>query len=290
MDRHHGTCPDGSRLTKCLYFLTGKRYESGGSTWYSGNPLGPSINENMTSGSLPLESNAHSVQGIQRADHSSSVVSIGAAEDAADIVIIHTHPLFIKALQDVLVQVTPTPQIHVFNSVAAAYAGCRYKIRPIVCLDASLDDGGGTNWIMKVRCQWPEACVIALVDQEIDAQRNPYINAGATKVIPKDAPIRRFIEDFQQLVDHRTDQSINRPRFEPSTYSPFESALTPRQREVLDLIAQGLCNKRIARRLNIAEATTKAHIYAIFRTLAVANRTQAVLRAKTTGVLSMKLW
>lgn len=53
--------------------------------------------------------------------------------------------------------------------------------------------------------------------------------------------------------------------------------LTPRQREVLALIAEGLPNKEIARRLNISEATTKIHAGALMRVLGVKNRTEAAL-------------
>jgi hypothetical protein len=68
MDRHHGTCPNGSSLTTCLCFLAGKLYESEGSAWYSGDFFGPSIDEIMTSENPPVEPNAHSILGIQRAD------------------------------------------------------------------------------------------------------------------------------------------------------------------------------------------------------------------------------
>lgn len=53
--------------------------------------------------------------------------------------------------------------------------------------------------------------------------------------------------------------------------------LTPRQREVLTLIAEGLHNKEIARRLNISEATTKIHAGALMRALGVRNRTEAAV-------------
>ncbi|NNM74078.1 response regulator transcription factor [Enterovirga sp. DB1703] len=56
--------------------------------------------------------------------------------------------------------------------------------------------------------------------------------------------------------------------------------LTPRQREVFLLIAEGLSNKEIAQRLEISEATAKIHIAAVFRVLQVRNRTEAALLAR----------
>lgn len=74
-----------------------------------------------------------------------------------------------------------------------------------------------------------------------------------------------------------------RPTLEASGYVGTQKVfqeidkLTPRQREVLALIAEGLPNKEIARRLNISEATTKIHAGALMRVLGVKNRTEAAL-------------
>ena len=61
--------------------------------------------------------------------------------------------------------------------------------------------------------------------------------------------------------------------------------LTPRQLEVLKLLGEGLPNKLICRRLNIATGTVKVHISGIFRELGVASRLQAVVAARRCGLL-----
>lgn len=58
------------------------------------------------------------------------------------------------------------------------------------------------------------------------------------------------------------------------------AALTPREREVLALVREGLANKQIARRLGISERTVKAHLTAVFAALGVQDRTQAALWAE----------
>jgi DNA-binding NarL/FixJ family response regulator len=58
------------------------------------------------------------------------------------------------------------------------------------------------------------------------------------------------------------------------------AALTPREREVLALVAEGLPNKLIARRLEISEKTVKAHLTRVFEQIGVSDRTQAALWAK----------
>ena len=68
--------------------------------------------------------------------------------------------------------------------------------------------------------------------------------------------------------------------------TPRGGPLTPRQLQVLELLAQGHPNKRIATRLGVSEATVKIHLGAIFRALEVANRTQAVRAAQRLGLLA----
>ena len=62
------------------------------------------------------------------------------------------------------------------------------------------------------------------------------------------------------------------------------AALTPREREVLALVAAGLANKQIARRLGISDRTVKAHLTSVFARLGVEDRTQAALWAQRNGL------
>ena len=64
-----------------------------------------------------------------------------------------------------------------------------------------------------------------------------------------------------------------------------QEKLTPRQLEVLALLCEGLPNKLIARRLDMASGTVKVHVVRILRALSVANRLQAVLEAGRLGLL-----
>jgi len=73
---------------------------------------------------------------------------------------------------------------------------------------------------------------------------------------------------------------------DPSNAHAVVSALTPRQREILDGLAQGLSNKQVARRLGVSPNTVKVHLAALFRTLNANNRTQAVMFAQRRGLLS----
>lgn len=80
---------------------------------------------------------------------------------------------------------------------------------------------------------------------------------------------------------HLTLASDNKRRFD----APRQVHLTPRQRDVLALLCEGLPNKLICRRLNISPGTVKAHISSILRELGVSSRLQAVVTARERSVL-----
>jgi DNA-binding NarL/FixJ family response regulator len=74
------------------------------------------------------------------------------------------------------------------------------------------------------------------------------------------------------------------PVMEPPEQAPAE-ALTPREREVLRLLAEGLANKQIAKRLGVSEHTVKFHLNAIMGKLGAESRTEAVVRATRAGLI-----
>lgn len=75
------------------------------------------------------------------------------------------------------------------------------------------------------------------------------------------------------------------PVLPPDTTTPLTEPLSPRQREILQLLGQGLSNPEIAQRLHIAVSTVRWHVKNIYRKLDVHNRTQAALRARALGIL-----
>ena len=102
-----------------------------------------------------------------------------------------------------------------------------------------------------------------------------------------------IVGEFATLAEASTSRSDadailladrNRPRrLEPTA---FEETLTPREIEVLELLAEGLPNKAIAARLDISDQTVKFHVAAICGKLGAANRTDAVRRAVRQGLIT----
>jgi DNA-binding NarL/FixJ family response regulator len=133
------------------------------------------------------------------------------------------------------------------------------------------------------------APVLALVPDE--AAGELALAAGARGLLLRDAAPGALLAALQAVARGLTvfDSTLSpvRPssRAAPSPTSP--EALTPREREVLALLAEGLSNKAIADRLTISEHTAKFHVNAVLAKLGVQRRTEAVVRAARLGLVTL---
>jgi two-component system, NarL family, nitrate/nitrite response regulator NarL len=133
------------------------------------------------------------------------------------------------------------------------------------------------------------APVLALVPDE--AAGELALAAGARGLLLRDAAPGALLAALQAVARGLTvfDSTLSpvRPtsRAAPSPASP--EALTPREREVLALLAEGLSNKAIADRLTISEHTAKFHVNAVLAKLGVQRRTEAVVRAARLGLVTL---
>jgi two-component system, NarL family, nitrate/nitrite response regulator NarL len=138
--------------------------------------------------------------------------------------------------------------------------------------------------------------VVALVNDEAVAVQA--WAAGAQGLLSRSAPAERIAAglaaaaqaltvvdaDYRAAIAGREAPPPALPRF-PGDESPVVEELTPRELEVLRLLAEGLPNKTIAQRLDISEHTVKFHVNALLGKLGVGSRTEAVVRATRLGLI-----
>ena len=156
--------------------------------------------------------------------------------------------------------------------------------RPDVTLmDLCMPGLNGADAINEIRAVDPEARIIILTtyDGEEDVYRA--MRAGAKSYLLKDIGREELFRCIREVHAGKT--------FLPAAIAiklaehlPTES-LTPRELEVLELLAQGKQNKRIGTKLAISEVTVKSHVQSIFRKLRVLSRTEAIAVATRRGLL-----
>jgi DNA-binding NarL/FixJ family response regulator len=160
----------------------------------------------------------------------------------------------------------------------------------VVLVDATLGSHDSHRLVESVRKEVPESKVIVMDLLPAHEDIIAFIKAGANGFIVKDATIEDFVRTIRSiaggadvvppaltgtLLSHIVDQAVMR-----STAAVLEAVqMTKREREVTSLIAEGLSNKEIAQRLNIATYTVKSHVHNILEKLALHSRLQIAAHA-----------
>lgn len=154
----------------------------------------------------------------------------------------------------------------------------------VVLMDLSMPRVDGLEATRRLREAGIESRVLILTSFADGEGVRDAVRAGVTGYLMKDVlktellAAIRLAADGVPTLHPRAQQHLMRGIAEPETPSPF-TVLTPRERDVLALLARGESNKRIAAALNLSIGTVKGYVSAIFEKLGVEDRTQAALLA-----------
>ena len=182
----------------------------------------------------------------------------------------------------------------------------------LVLMDVRMPQMDGLEATRQIKADHPEVSVLIITTYENPDYLLEAIKAGAAGYVLKDAPnrqllnaMRRALQGESPINQELATQLIRAPgrRSPPSLQllvlrrlpkhmrAPHLKArrllleeLTPREEEVLGLVAQGKTNQEIARSLSISRATAKVHVRHIIAKLGVSDRTQAAVRALGLGL------
>ncbi|MBY8856371.1 response regulator transcription factor [Nocardia sp. CA2R105] len=172
------------------------------------------------------------------------------------------------------------------------------RLRPdVVLMDVRMPEMNGLDAARAILAAGfdPPVRVLMLTTFDIDDYVYEALSLGASGFLLKDAPAEelvravRVVADGQALlaptVTRRLIADVTRRRAR-RTPSPALNALTPREREVLELIARGMSNNEIAETLFVAEQTVKTHVSKVFSKLDLRDRAQAVVLAYESGLVT----
>jgi two-component system, NarL family, response regulator DevR len=181
------------------------------------------------------------------------------------------------------------PDIEVVGESGSAQEATRIipALRPqVAILDARLPDGNGVVVCRDVRSRDPNIRAIILTSYQDDEALFDAIMAGASGYLLKQVRGTDLVEAIRTVAAGRslldpgvTQQVLERLRSGGQQDPPELGSLTPQERRILDLIAQGLTNRQIGAELLIAEKTVKNHVSSMLAKLGVERRTQAAILA-----------
>jgi len=158
----------------------------------------------------------------------------------------------------------------------------------VVLMDLVMPNTDGIATIRRLRETREQPTVLVLTSFLDDVHVFAALQAGAAGYLLKDVQPDELVRAIRQV--HRGESALHpkvAARLVQHTAQPAGFAdFTPRERDVLRLLAEGFANKEIARRLSLSEKTVKTHVSNILQKLGVADRTQAALLAVRRGLVS----
>ena len=159
----------------------------------------------------------------------------------------------------------------------------------VVLMDLRMPEMNGVVALSKIKANYPQMRVLVLTTYDSDADILRAVEEGATGYLLKDAPREELFEAIRCAARGEPLLSASvTARLMERVRGPEEDSLSPREIEVLSLVAQGKSNKEIAKRLWVSETTVKHHLVGTFRKLGASDRAQAVAVALRRGILSLE--
>jgi DNA-binding NarL/FixJ family response regulator len=202
------------------------------------------------------------------------------------VLIADDHALVRAGLAELLERAGDVEVVALAADGAEALELARRELPDVVLMDLSMPNMDGTEATRRLVADGTGARVVVLTSLSERERILDALDAGAIGYLLKDAEpeeLRRGVRSAA-IGESPLAPRAARELIAARNQSRPAIELSPREREVLELVREGLPNKLIARRLEISEKTVKAHLTRVFAQLGVSDRTQAALWMERNGL------
>ncbi len=199
------------------------------------------------------------------------------------VVIADDHPVVREGLRAILAQEADIEVVAQASGGSDAIAQVLRHRPDVALIDLAMPDVHGLEVIARLHEQWSQArlVVFTVYGREEDVHRA--LAAGAQGFLLKDVRAEQVLEAVRAVAAGR--RYLSPAAADRLAARLSESRFTPRELDVLDLLAAGHSNRAIAERLALSETTIKTHLGAILGKLGVRSRSQALLAALRRGLV-----
>ncbi len=215
------------------------------------------------------------------------------------VLIADDHTLFRQGLRNMLELEKDIAVVGEVTSGSEAVVQAK-QLRPdIILMDICMPNLDGIEATKRIRQNHPHIGIIMVTVHEDDINLFESVKAGANGYFLKASSIDGLLENIKAVA---RGESILHPTFVRKILDEYarlakgrekytqsrSGELTPREKEIIELMASGYGNKQIARKLFISEKTVKNHVSNIYRKLSCNDRAQAVLQAVKVGIIEIE--
>ena len=198
---------------------------------------------------------------------------------------IDDHPLVREGLAALI---NDQPDMRIVGQGSAGHEAIKLfrEVQPDVALmDVRLPDISGIDAMITIRSEFPEARVIMVTSSEGDVEMQRALEGGARGYMLKSMPPKDLLEAIRKV--HAGKKAIPAEIATHLANHLSDEALTSREIEILQQVAEGNRNRDIAERFFISEGTVKVHIKHIMEKLGANDRTQAITIAVRRGIIHL---
>jgi len=201
------------------------------------------------------------------------------------VLCVDDHPLVRKGISSILANELDIHLVGEAGNGKDAVAMFRTHRPDVTLMDLRMPEIDGIEAVKQIRAEFPDAKIIALTSFDGDQEIYRALEAGVRGYLLKEMVhtevLRaiRLVASGKRLMPPEVAERL-------TEYFP-KSALTPREVEVLTLVATGLANKEIAAKLGTADGTVKIHVQNILGKLNASDRTHAVTIALQRGIIQL---
>lgn len=203
------------------------------------------------------------------------------------VVIVDDHPIVRAGLVGLVDAADDLEVVGTGATGLEAVALARALGPDVVLMDLRMPDLDGDEATARILEEVPGTRVVILTTYESDDAILSAIGAGASGYLLKAAPEAELLAGIRAVAagEVALAPSVSRVLVRRASRAEPAVVLTPRELDVLRLVAEGLGNREIGQRLHLGEATVKTHLLTAFPKLGVRTRTGAVTRARDLGLL-----
>lgn len=231
--------------------------------------------------------------GTRSIDEDAPMADSSASTTPLRVVVVDDHTVFRQGIAALLDTADDTTVVGEASTGSEAVSVVEEVVPDVVLMDVQMPEMNGIEATRRVLADHPGVHVVMLTMLEDDDSLFAAMCAGARSYLLKGADKDEMLATirsaatgearFGPAIARRLTEFFRRASSQDLAVTPF-AELTDREREVLDLIASGLDNARIASQLFVTSKTVSNHISNIFSKLHVSDRAQAIVKAREAGL------